>query len=202
MMKRLVWFILAAGLFLHACHLPQGGSSTDRVLISSFTVAEGDPNLRLRNGVLLYTDQPFSGVVEEFYPNGQVKAKTEYRQGREHGTSRMWYEDGRPLWERRYRNGKKHGEHKGWWPNGQLKFLYHFAGGEHEGAARDWYANGQLAQCFQYEKGQEAGLQQAWRENGKLYINYVVKAGKRYGLVNSRLCYTVKDGEAQYDSAN
>lgn len=201
-MKRLVWFILVAGIFPDAGHSPQSASSTNQVVIPSITVADGSPHLRLTNGVLLYANQPFSGVVTETYPNGQVKAKTEYYQGREHGTSWMWYEDGRPLWGRRYQNGKKHGQHEGRWPNGQQKFLYHFANGEHEGEARDWYASGQLAQCYQYEKGQEAGLQQAWRENGKLYANYVVKDGKRFGLVNSRLCYTVKDGEAQNDSTD
>lgn len=201
-MKRLIWFICAAGIFLLACFLPQRDSSSERVLIPAVTVTEGDPSLRLTNGVLFYANQPFSGVVTEFYPNGLMKTKTEYDLGREHGTSWMWYEDGRFLWERRYQNGKKHGQHEGWWPNGQRKFLYHFANGEHEGEARDWYANGQLAQCYRYEKGQEVGLQQAWRENGKLYANYVVKEGKRFGLVNSRLCYTVKDGEAQNDTTN
>jgi hypothetical protein len=201
-MKRLAWFILAAGIFLHACHLLQSDSSTDQDLMPSVTVAEADPNWRLINGVLLYANQPFSGAVKEFYPNGQLKAKTEYKQGREHGMSWRWYEDGSSCWERRYQNGKKHGQHEGWWPNGQRKFLYQFSNGEHEGEAYDWYANGQLAQCYRYENGQEVGLQQAWRENGKLYANHVVKAGKRFGLVNSRLCYTIKDGEAQYDSAN
>jgi len=200
--KKFVWLILGTGIFLHACFLPQSDSSTAQVLIPSVTVADGDPNLRLSNGVLLYANQPFSGMLMETYPNRQMKAKTEYYHGRERGTSWMWYEDGRPFWERRYQNGRKHDEHKGWWPNGQPKFLYYFANGEHEGEARDWYENGQLAQCYRYEKGQEAGLQQAWRENGKLYANYVVKEGKRFGLVNSRLCYTVKDGEAQNDTTN
>lgn len=201
-MKRLTWFMLAAGIFLQACFSSQKASSTNQVLIPAVTVAADDPNLRFTNGVLFYAQQPFSGAVTEFYSTGQVKAKTEYYRGREHGTSWMWYEDGRPMWERRYQNGKKHGAHEGWWPNGQRKFLYQFANGEHEGEARDWYPNGQLAQCYRYEKGQESGLQQAWRENGKLYANYVVKEGKRFGLVNSRLCYTVKDGEAQNDAAN
>jgi hypothetical protein len=31
-----------------------------------------------------------------------------------------------------------------------------------------------------------------------LYVNYVMKNGKRYGLFNSRLCYKIKDGLAQY----
>ena len=201
-MKQTLLSILVLGSFLQACHSLQNDSANEQILIPSLTIADGNPHLCWTNGELWYADQPFSGVLTETYPNGQVKAKTEYYQGRQHGTSWMWYEDGQPLWERHYRNGKKHGAHKGWWPNGQQKFLYHFTDGEYEEEALDWYMNGQLAQSYHYEKGQEVGLQQAWRENGKLYANYVVKNGERYGMVNSRLCYTVKNGEAQYDSAN
>ena len=182
---------LLVAFALLACQVSQQDSSQ--------VVNEDDPQLRLRNGVLFYVDQPFSGVVAASYANGQTKSKTEYHRGVQHGKSLMWYEDGQLYWEREYRNGKKHGEHKGWWPNGKQKFVYHFTNGEHEGEASDWYMTGQIAQRYQYEQGCEVGLQQAWRENGKLYSNYMMKNGKRYGLVNSRLCYTVKDSEAQND---
>ncbi len=195
-LKRTAYLAIILAIFLHACHSHQNETASKAAML---TLAANDPQLRLRNGVLFYDEQPFSGVLTEAYARGQLKAKTEYARGLQHGTSRMWYEEDQPLWQRQYQNGKKHGEHKGWWPNGQQKFLYHFANGEHKGEASDWYTNGQLAQRNQYERGQEAGLQQAWRENGKLYTNYVVKNGKRYGRFNSRLCYTVKNGEAQND---
>lgn len=185
----LAWSFII-GVLLQSCSSQQSNVAA---------LSANDPALRFRNGVLFYEDQPFSGVITATYANGQLQTKTEYARGREHGTSSMWYEGGQLLWQREYRNGKKHGEHKGWWPNGARKFVYHFADGEHEGEASEWYANGPLAQRNQYLHGQEVGLQQAWRENGKLYANYLVKNGKRYGLVNSRLCYTVKDGEVQSD---
>jgi antitoxin component YwqK of YwqJK toxin-antitoxin module len=191
MIKRFPFLTLLVAFALLACQAEQQGSTQ--------VVAEDDPQLRLSNGVLFYAERPFSGVVASNYANGQAKAKTEYHRGLQHGASWMWYEDGSLLWQREYRNGKKHGEHKGWWPNGAKKFVYHFINGEHEGEASEWYVNGRLAQRNHYERGQELGLQQAWRENGKLYANYVAKNGKRYGLINSRLCYTVKDGEAQND---
>ncbi|MEK7729718.1 MAG: hypothetical protein AAB354_15030 [candidate division KSB1 bacterium] len=191
-LKRTAYFMLIIAIFLHACHSTQNDATTR-------TLAANDPRLRLRNGVLFYDEQSFSGALTEAYASGQLKAKTEYAQGRAHGLSSVWYENGQLLWQRAYRIGKKHGEHKGWWPNGAQKFVFHFAEGEHEGEASEWYANGQLSQRNQYEHGQEIGLQQAWRENGKLYTNYVAKNGKRYGLFNARLCYTVKNGEAQND---
>ena len=49
-----------------------------------------------------------------------------------------------------------------------------------------------------YANGVEVGLQRAWRENGTLYANYEVRDGKRYGVVNARLCYSIKDGEGVF----
>lgn len=195
--KRPLWqspSSLAVGFIISA--LLQSCSSQKS---NSATLSANDPRLQFRNGVLFYEQKPFSGVTTETYTNGQLQAKTEYAEGEQHGTSLLWYENGQLLWQREYRNGKKHGAHQGWWPNGARKFAYHFIEGEHDGEASEWYASGQIAQRNKYEHGREQGLQQAWRENGKLYTNYVAKNGKRYGLFNARLCYTVKDGEAQND---
>ncbi len=188
MIKRLAFISISTAIFLHACQMQQSHVAT---------LSANAPQLRMRNGILFYDEKPYSGVLTETHATGQLQAKTEYARGLQHGTSWRWYEDGNLLWQREYRNGKKHGEHKGWWPNGAQKFVYHFAEGEHEGEASEWYAHGQIAQRNQYQHGKEVGLQQAWRENGKLYTNYVAKNGKRYGLFNARLCYTVKNGEAQ-----
>jgi antitoxin component YwqK of YwqJK toxin-antitoxin module len=195
MMKNLLLKFLAAGIFLCACNLPQQQASKN---LSTREIAANDAGLSFLSDVLRYDSQPFSGVLVENFPNGQVKSKTEYRQGKKHGAEWMWYEDGKLYWERSYENGEKHGAHRGWWPNGRQKFLYRFENGTYEGEVLEWYDNGQLFRRLHYVKGEEAGEQKAWRENGKLYVNYVMKNGKRYGLFNSRLCYKIKDGLAQY----
>lgn len=165
---------------------------------STMEIAAIDLRLRFMNGVLWYGTQPFSGVLVENYPNGRVQSKSEYQRGQKHGAEWMWYPTGKMYWKRNYQNGEKHGIHQGWWSNGQTKFLYHFVNGRYEGDAQEWYENGQLAKSQHFAQGVETGEQRAWRENGKLYVNYVMKNGKRYGLFNSRLCYKVKDGQAQY----
>ena len=62
-----------------------------------------------------------------------------------------------------------------------------------EGEYRTWHPNGQLAEVRRYVDGREAGLQQSWTPEGVLYLNYEVRNGRRYGLVNSRPCAPVED---------
>ena len=87
-----------------------------------------------------------------------------------------------------YRQGKKIGIHKGYYENGNPKFEYHFIQGEHHGIAKEWYENGQDYKFFHYNMGYEEGSQKAWWENGVIRANYVVKNGRRYGLIGLKLC--------------
>ena len=56
------------------------------------------------------------------------------------------------------------------------------------GEFRTWHSNGQLAEVRRYVDGREDGLQQSWTSDGVLYLNYEVRNGRRYGLINSRPC--------------
>jgi hypothetical protein len=56
------------------------------------------------------------------------------------------------------------------------------------GEFRTWHANGRLADVRRYVDGREEGLQQSWTSDGVLFLNYEVRNGRRYGLINSRPC--------------
>jgi hypothetical protein len=64
------------------------------------------------------------------------------------------------------------------------------------GEVRTHYESGQLHELKHYKNGREEGLQQAWTELGSLYLNYEMRNGRRYGLVNARPCIPVSDGSA------
>lgn len=165
--------------------------------IPDIKIDAADPSLSRIGGMLYHNGEVLFGKLIEIYTDGQLKSLTEYFSGKKNGKSGSWYSDGQKRSARFYKNGRKESEHKGWWPNGELKFTYHFVKGFHNGKFLEWYDNRQLAKVFNYEKGKEVGEQKAWRVNGKLYINLVIKNGKRYGLFKSKLCFTVKAGEAQ-----
>lgn len=61
------------------------------------------------------------------------------------------------------------------------------------GEFRTWHSNGQLAEVRRYVNGREDGLQQSWTSEGVMYLNYEVREGRRYGLVNSRPCLPADD---------
>ena len=57
--------------------------------------------------------------------------------------------------------------------------------------------SGQMLKHIHYTNGID-NCGKGWRESGKAYMNYVMKNGRRYGIVNSNLCYTVKNGSGEY----
>ena len=62
------------------------------------------------------------------------------------------------------------------------------------GEYRTWHQNGQLAELRHYVDGREAGPQQAWTKDGVMFLNYEVRDGRRYGLVNSKPCLPADGG--------
>lgn len=161
------------------------------------TRGPGD-GLSLHEGLLHRGGVPFTGTVIDTFPGGTVRARTAYAEGGKHGASREYYASGAIRWKRSFARGVKEGRHAGWWENGNRMFAYRFHNGEYRGDAREWYEDGSPAREMHYAHGAESGMQRAWRLNGTLYANYEARDGRQYGIVNSRLCYSVKDGAGVY----
>lgn len=155
-------------------------------------VDASDEKLTSANGKWLYANEPFTGEVVSYYPNGKLRFKHHYNQGIEHGYQQSWYENGQAEEQRLYVYGKKAATHLGWWSNGQPRFERHFHNDEYHGINKEWYANGKPYTMIGYLHNLEiAGA--GWRESGKLFMNFKIKNGVRYGLVNAELCYTVSN---------
>jgi hypothetical protein len=154
-----------------------------------------------RGGVLFREAEPFTGIVVDTFPGGAVRARAGYAKGRRQGKSLEYYPSGKLRWAREYRRGVKEGLHEGWWENGRRMFAYRFRKGLYEGEALEWYPDGKPSRVMRYVHGEEKGLQRAWRPNGALYANYEVRDGRQYGIVNARLCYTVRDGKGVFHAA-
>jgi antitoxin component YwqK of YwqJK toxin-antitoxin module len=116
-----------------------------------------------------------------------------YLNGLEEGIQKKWYPNQQIALVRNYHAGKKVGKHLGYWENGQPQFKFYFLDGEYHGEAKEWYQNGQVYRTFHYEHGYEQGSQKMWWENGIIRANYVVKNGRRYGLIGLKLCMNPND---------
>ena len=150
-----------------------------------------DPQLHLLNGVLYYKEALFTGKLSDRWNGNTIRMEQEYNLGRQQGREVLYYENGRPEAERWFTKGEKDSVHLGWWPNGNKKFEYHFSMGNYNGPFREWYEDGKMLQELIYANGTELSAK-GWRRNGKLYMNYIVKDGRRYGMANANLCYTVE----------
>jgi len=74
------------------------------------------------------------------------------------------------------------------WLNGRPKSDVTYRDDAYEGEYRTWYASGAPYELRHYASGHEDGLQQSWTESGALYLNYEVRGGRRYGMVNATPC--------------
>ncbi len=170
--------------------------------VPSLKVNKNDTHIKVINGLVYYNKKLFSGVLTGNYADGKKRSYTEYFEGGKWGKELIWYYNGQLYTERYYTVGMKDSVNKGYWPNGNRKFEYFFSKGNYNGSFKEWYPDGKLSIWMNYKNGKEEGSQKGWRENGKLFINYVVKNGKTYGVVKSRLCYSVKDGKGQFNSSS
>jgi antitoxin component YwqK of YwqJK toxin-antitoxin module len=73
-------------------------------------------------------------------------------------------------------------------PNGVMRLEAELRDGVFDGSYRTWYASGKPYELRNYANGREEGRQQSWTEDGTLFLNYEMRNGRRYGLVNARPC--------------
>ena len=140
-----------------------------------------------------YQDKYFTGYQFSIYPNGDTEFIKGYFNGVEEGLQKKWYPNKQLSEERFYINGKKEGIHKGWWPDGKQKFIFEADDDEYNGEFREWYSSGLLGKQFHYVHGQEEGSQRLWWDNGTVRANYVIRNGKKYGLIGLKTCVNPYD---------
>lgn len=152
-----------------------------------------DSLFNMQQDTVYYQSKYFTGYQFATFENGDTAAMKGYFNGMEEGIQKSWYANGAPAQERFYINGKKEGVHKGWWPDGKPKFYYTAFNDEYNGEFKEWYATGLLAKHFNYKIGQEEGSQRLWWENGTVRANYVIRSGKKYGLIGLKICVNPYD---------
>ncbi len=162
-------------------------------VIPAVYIPAADTGFATHQDTLYYRGHFFTGYRYRLYENGDSAALQGYFNGMEEGWQRKWYPGGQIAEERFYINGKKEGLHRGWWPDGKPKFLFTAAGDEYEGEFREWYASGLLGKAFHYHGGYEEGSQKLWWDNGTIRANYVIRNGKKYGLIGLKTCVNPYD---------
>lgn len=203
MKKLLIAEILFVSVFFLACKLQHKDKQNNQPAVSAVRnvvnrvpliyKSISDKGFTLHQDTLFYNNKKYSGQVFAIYNGKDTVQIRGYLNGIEEGIQKKWYPNKQIASERMYHAGKKIGKHIGYWENGQPQYEFYFEDGEHHGIAKEWYQNGQLYRIFHYEHGYENGSQKMWWENGIIRANYVVKNGRRYGLIGLKLCMNQKD---------
>ncbi len=187
-------------LFLFSCNTKKAETITAvkpevkiAKTVPAFYVHATDKYFTKHQDTIFYKDKFFTGYRYILYPNSDTAALQSFFNGVEEGTQKKWYPNRQLQEERFYINGKKEGLHKGWWPDGKQKFLFTAYADNYEAEFKEWYASGLLAKYFHYKNGQEEGSQRLWWDNGSVRANYVIRDGKKYGLIGLKTCVNPYD---------
>lgn len=162
------------------------------IVIPLIKKVRSDVNFKLKNGILYFKKNPYSGTVQQFYENGNLKSTSTYNQGKREGKYIGFYPNQKKWFERFYTEGIKVKTHKGWYKNEQQMFEYQFNNeGIYNGVVKEWHINGQLAKHFNFENGKETGSQKMWQSTGKIKANFFTINGERHGLIGLKNCVSV-----------
>jgi antitoxin component YwqK of YwqJK toxin-antitoxin module len=188
-------------LIFAACNAKQKNDTTPPQIkkakaVPANYVSATDANFSKHQDTIYYKDKHFSGYIYALFPTNDTEFVQSYLNGLEEGEHRKWYPNKQVYEQRHYVDGKKEGIQQGWWPDGKQKFIYTASNDAYTGELKEWTSAGTLYRDFHYVNGQEEGSERMWWDDGSVRANYVIRNGKRYGLLGIKVCAN------PYDSIN
>jgi len=121
------------------------------------------------------------GVMEEFYPGGQVKKLVNYKAGKLEGDFFEFTEEGELLFSGRYEQGQRSGEWMVYRSDGTKKSEYTYRSNLLEEFALSYYPSGQLAERIPFEQGVVNGLYESFFPDGRMQQSLVFVDGLEGG---------------------
>ncbi len=121
--------------------------------------------------------EPFSGIAEDYYKNGQIRVKAHYKNGKYNGLGKVWYENGQMKLDGHFKDGEMDGLQKEWYENGQIKYEKYYIDGKKDGFYKGWYENGQIKYEKYYIDDKIDGPATTWWENGQIQAKSHFKDG-------------------------
>ena len=110
---------------------------------------------------------PYSGPIERYHVNGQLRFKANYKDGKkEDGLWEFYHDNGKLKDSGNYKDGKKEGFWEFYYQNGQLQYKENYKDGKLDGPFEKYYQNGQLEYKKTYKDGKQHGLVESYDENG------------------------------------
>jgi antitoxin component YwqK of YwqJK toxin-antitoxin module len=164
------------------------------IIVAKNYIPQNSKNIFIGDEIVYVKNKVYSGFIYTLCPNNKdTFLIDEYSDGLLNGISKKWYANHQLMEERNYSAGKKKGRQISYWENVNKKFEFVAKDDAYEGELKEWTYEGKLIHLANYVNGQEEGTQKLWYDNGKIRANYVMKNGKRYGLLGTKNCKNVSD---------
>ena len=139
------------------------------------------------------SNQPITGIVKFYYPNGNVKKIGYYNNGKREGLTKTYYKNGKLRTEGYIKDGKE--LLKGYYKNGNMHGEWHYKDGQQEGLAKTFHLNGKIESEVVYKSGKPDGIVRTYYDNGKLESESMYQNGQPNGIARTYL----KDGKLKME---
>jgi tetratricopeptide (TPR) repeat protein len=120
----------------------------------------------------------YTGQFIEYFENGNIKGKGEFKNGLVHGLRTVYYENGNISLERNYSNGIIDGSSIEYYASGQVKQEANFKNGKEDGTLRAFYESGHAKAILTFSNGIQQGDYFEYSSDGKLKAQYYFVNGK------------------------
>ena len=172
-MQRTKW--IATGVMAAVLLLAAISRSYEKPAAPSF---HGPTRLVSNSGIILLEGEssPYSGPVEELYPNGNIKYSLEIVNGVKQGKATQWYINGKKKTEIILKDGRPIGTMKGWHENGKKSYEMPLVKGVAEGIVTEYDLNGKLRSKTPHVNGKKHGKEIGFdQDKNKLWETTWVK---------------------------
>ncbi len=139
-------------------------------IISACSRTVQKEDVEVRDGLVYKknSEEPFNGIIRDYYANDEKKSQFKYKDGILEGEFIIWYKSGKIKSKGSYHNGQQIGLWQVWYENGQLasKGEYNDEGLK-TGHWTFWYDDGSKKSEGKYEKGYKLGKWQYYSKEQK-----------------------------------
>lgn len=132
-----------------------------------------------------YAAGQYEGEQKEFYPSGQIKVSSFYRNQQREGLHEEWHENGILARRVHFTNGLKDGQMGEWFANGTAKVDAYFQNNLPDGVQSEWYEGGQLKTRAEFAAGLKQGWQREWSNAGDLLFEVLFEKDQMQGTALS-----------------
>ena len=110
-----------------------------------------------------------TGIWIEFYANGNLRSKMEYKNNRPNGACTLYYENGHIRECGNWIGTRWTGDYRVYYPNDSLRFLFHYNQlGQRDGIQFYYYPTGKLWFSSNLKANKEDGWTREYDETGKV----------------------------------